>query len=118
MDPDGTEWFLAAEQRGNPATTIDAGREPRAWTTGNHAQVLIDGAAYLPCLRQTLETRAAAIASSWPGWRWTRIWISARASVSVDCSPPCWRAASTCVVSCGAHTRTTPRDATWSSPAW
>ncbi len=56
MDPDGTEWFLAAEQRGNPATTIDAGREPRAWTTGNHAQVLIDGAAYLTCLRQTLET--------------------------------------------------------------
>jgi phosphatidylserine/phosphatidylglycerophosphate/cardiolipin synthase-like enzyme len=56
MDPDATDWFLLADQRGNPATAIDAGRAPRAWTTGNHAEVLVDGDAYLRCLQQTLET--------------------------------------------------------------
>ena len=56
MAPDGTDWFLTAEQRGNPGTAIDAGRAPRAWTTGNDATVLVDGDEYLGCLRQALET--------------------------------------------------------------
>jgi phosphatidylserine/phosphatidylglycerophosphate/cardiolipin synthase-like enzyme len=53
---DATDWFLVAEQRGNASTRIDVGRAPEAWTTGNHAEVLIDGDAYLRCLRQALAT--------------------------------------------------------------
>jgi phosphatidylserine/phosphatidylglycerophosphate/cardiolipin synthase-like enzyme len=56
MGADATDWFLPAAQRGNASTRIDTGRAPQAWTTGNHAEVLIDGAAYLRCLRETLAT--------------------------------------------------------------
>ncbi len=42
-----TEWFLTPAERGNPATAIDR-RHPdgAAWTEGNRAEVLVDGAAY------------------------------------------------------------------------
>ena len=56
MPPTATDWFLAAEQRGNASTRIDAGRGSEAWTTGNAAEVLIDGAAYFDCLRRCLAT--------------------------------------------------------------
>ena len=59
MSPDATDWFLLADQRGNPATGIDAGRAPRAWTNGNAAAVLIDGAAYFHALRTCLATARA-----------------------------------------------------------
>lgn len=54
-----TTWFLTATERGNPATRIDAateaGREPRAWSHGNHAQPLIHGAAYFRVLHDAIE---------------------------------------------------------------
>ncbi|MEA2521551.1 MAG: hypothetical protein QOI81_1197 [Actinomycetota bacterium] len=41
------DWFLAPEERGNPATAIDRGREPgTAWTDGNSVTPLIHGATY------------------------------------------------------------------------
>jgi phosphatidylserine/phosphatidylglycerophosphate/cardiolipin synthase-like enzyme len=40
-------WFLTASERGNPATTIDDRRgDGRAWTEGNHVEMLVDGATY------------------------------------------------------------------------
>ena len=48
--PGGTdldEWFLAAHERGNPATRLDS-RHPGgiAWTTGNQVRPLLHGATY------------------------------------------------------------------------
>jgi phosphatidylserine/phosphatidylglycerophosphate/cardiolipin synthase-like enzyme len=40
------DWFLSAEERGNPSTDIDSGREPDAWTVGNRVEPLIHGADY------------------------------------------------------------------------
>src|SRR5678815_3682219 len=41
------EWFLSAEERGNPATTVNHDGEPdRAWTVGNRVEPLIHGATY------------------------------------------------------------------------
>ena len=41
------DWFLTAEERGNPATEIDRRRcNGTAWTEGNLVEVLIDGDAY------------------------------------------------------------------------
>ncbi|MBI2710842.1 MAG: phospholipase [Actinobacteria bacterium] len=47
-------WFLTAEQRGNPATTIDDDRDGRAWTDGNRAEPLVDGHAYFARLHEVL----------------------------------------------------------------
>jgi phosphatidylserine/phosphatidylglycerophosphate/cardiolipin synthase-like enzyme len=50
------EWVLTAEERGNPATTIDAEHEGgRAWTVGNLVRVHIDGAAYFARLHELLS---------------------------------------------------------------
>ena len=56
MTGTATDWFLTAEQRGNPASRIDAGRGSRAWTTGNAAEVLIDGVEYFAALRRALAS--------------------------------------------------------------
>ena len=49
------DWFLKAAERGNPATEIDR-RHPEglAWTDGNDARILIDGAAYFSRLHAEL----------------------------------------------------------------
>jgi phosphatidylserine/phosphatidylglycerophosphate/cardiolipin synthase-like enzyme len=56
--PDVTaEWLLTADERGNPATSIDAEHEGgRAWTTGNLVRVHVDGAAYFARLHELLST--------------------------------------------------------------
>jgi phosphatidylserine/phosphatidylglycerophosphate/cardiolipin synthase-like enzyme len=42
-----SEWFLSAQERGNPATTIDRHAKPgTAWSVGNLVRPLIDGRAY------------------------------------------------------------------------
>ena len=60
MTGTATDWFLTAEQRGNPASRIDAGRGSRAWTTGNAAEVLIDGVEYFAALRRALASAREA----------------------------------------------------------
>lgn len=41
------DWFLTAEERGNPSSTLYADRsDGRAWTAGNDVQPLVDGATY------------------------------------------------------------------------
>jgi len=55
--PDVTaNWLLSSAERGNPATTIDAGRDGgRAWTAGNQVDVHVDGAAYFARLHELLS---------------------------------------------------------------
>ncbi len=51
-----TEWLLTADERGNPATEIDAARQDgRAWTDGNQVGVHVDGAAYFARLHRLLS---------------------------------------------------------------
>ncbi len=54
--PDVTAaWLLSADERGNPATRIDAARQDRrAWTDGNLVAAHVDGAAYFARLHQLL----------------------------------------------------------------
>jgi hypothetical protein len=50
------DWLLTADERGNPATAIDAGHGGgRAWTVGNRVTVHVDGAAYFARLHQLLS---------------------------------------------------------------
>jgi phosphatidylserine/phosphatidylglycerophosphate/cardiolipin synthase-like enzyme len=51
-------WFLSAEERGNPATFIDRGRD-RGWTEGNDVMVLVDGAEYFPRLLEEIHSLRA-----------------------------------------------------------
>jgi phosphatidylserine/phosphatidylglycerophosphate/cardiolipin synthase-like enzyme len=49
-------WLLTADERGNPATAIDAEHgDGHAWTAGNHVTVHVDGAAYFARLHQLLS---------------------------------------------------------------
>lgn len=63
-------WFLSAPERGNPATGIDRDRDDRAWTLGNDARLLADGAAYFARLHEELcATRAGdtVMFTDWEG---------------------------------------------------
>src|SRR6478672_8871928 len=44
------DWFLTADERANPASTLGA------WTEGNDVHVLVDGAQYFSCLLDDLAT--------------------------------------------------------------
>ncbi|MFL5796231.1 MAG: phospholipase D family protein [Actinomycetota bacterium] len=56
MDDAAAAWLLTADERGNPATAIDAEHgDGRAWTGGNHVSVHVDGAAYFARLHQLLS---------------------------------------------------------------
>ncbi|HEY4725165.1 MAG TPA: phospholipase, partial [Actinomycetota bacterium] len=56
MDEVAAAWLLAAGERGNPATAIDAEHgDGWAWTAGNHVSVHVDGAAYFARLHQLLS---------------------------------------------------------------
>jgi phosphatidylserine/phosphatidylglycerophosphate/cardiolipin synthase-like enzyme len=59
--PDGAvNWLLTADERGNPATAIDAEHaDGLAWTAGNLVTVHVDGAAYFARLHQLLSGLAA-----------------------------------------------------------
>jgi hypothetical protein len=48
-------WLLTADERGNPATTIDLERgDGQAWTAGNRVTVHVDGTAYFGRLHELL----------------------------------------------------------------
>jgi hypothetical protein len=56
VDDATAAWLLTADERGNPATAIDAEHgDGRAWTAGNHVSVHVDGAAYFARLHQLLS---------------------------------------------------------------
>jgi phosphatidylserine/phosphatidylglycerophosphate/cardiolipin synthase-like enzyme len=51
------DWFLTAEERGNPATEIDRRRgDGTAWTEDNRVEVVVDGAEYYARLYEVLCT--------------------------------------------------------------
>jgi phosphatidylserine/phosphatidylglycerophosphate/cardiolipin synthase-like enzyme len=50
------DWFLTAEERGNPGTKIDGDRgENVAWVEGNEVVVHVDGVSYFTCLGRALS---------------------------------------------------------------
>jgi len=54
------DWFLTAQERGNPATGIDRRRtDGPAWTAGNHVEVHINGADYFRRLHDLLHQTSA-----------------------------------------------------------
>ena len=58
--PDVTDWLLTAQERGNPATRLDA-RHPdgEAWSGGNLVRPLVHGATYFAELHERLEATRA-----------------------------------------------------------
>jgi len=48
------DWFLIADERGNPWTRIDRGASEGGWSTGNRVEVLVDGATYFASLYREL----------------------------------------------------------------
>ncbi|HYT25665.1 MAG TPA: phospholipase D family protein, partial [Actinomycetota bacterium] len=69
MKPD--DWFLRADERGNPATEIDRRRgDGRAWTEGNLAEPLVHGAAYyrrLLAVLRSLQPGELVCVTDWRG---------------------------------------------------
>src|SRR4029078_11850152 len=50
------DWFLTADERGNPWTRIDRGASEAGWSAGNQVEVLVDGAEYFRRLYEVLST--------------------------------------------------------------
>jgi phosphatidylserine/phosphatidylglycerophosphate/cardiolipin synthase-like enzyme len=66
-------WFLTAAERGNRHTVIDARRtDGRAYTLGNHVDVLIDGATYFRRLFALLSELQAGDRVFFTDWRGDR----------------------------------------------
>ncbi|MCK9900370.1 phospholipase D-like domain-containing protein [Frankia sp. Cpl3] len=64
------QWFLTAEERGNPDTDLDS-RHPdgRAWTTGNLVRPLVHGRAYFSRLLEVVEGLRAGDLLLFTDWR-------------------------------------------------
>jgi phosphatidylserine/phosphatidylglycerophosphate/cardiolipin synthase-like enzyme len=62
-----SEWFLSAEERGNPATGLQ--RPDSAWTLGNHVEPLIHGATYFTRLVSRFATLGAGDQLLLTEWR-------------------------------------------------
>ncbi|GAA3391374.1 phospholipase D family protein [Cryptosporangium minutisporangium] len=64
------DWFLTADERGNPATRIDS-RHPdgAAWTTGNEVRPLIHGATYFTDLLKEIDAAQADDILFFTDWR-------------------------------------------------
>jgi phosphatidylserine/phosphatidylglycerophosphate/cardiolipin synthase-like enzyme len=67
---DLADWFLTADERGNPATEIDS-RHPDglAWTSGNLVRPLIHGSTYFTELKRSLATAGAGDLVLFTDWR-------------------------------------------------
>jgi phosphatidylserine/phosphatidylglycerophosphate/cardiolipin synthase-like enzyme len=64
------DWFLTAEERGNPSTEIDRRhRDGKPYTDGNAAHVHIDGADYFTRLQEVLEGCTAGDRLLFTDWR-------------------------------------------------
>jgi phosphatidylserine/phosphatidylglycerophosphate/cardiolipin synthase-like enzyme len=64
------EWFLTAEERGNPATRLDS-RHPdgKAWTTGNLVRPLVHGATYFGELLAAIQEMRPGDSLMFTDWR-------------------------------------------------
>jgi phosphatidylserine/phosphatidylglycerophosphate/cardiolipin synthase-like enzyme len=64
------EWFLTAEERGNPATRLDS-RHPdgAAWTTGNLVRPLVHGVTYFTELLEAILAMQAGDSLMFTDWR-------------------------------------------------
>jgi phosphatidylserine/phosphatidylglycerophosphate/cardiolipin synthase-like enzyme len=64
------EWFLSAEERGNPASEIDRRRgDGRSWTEGNAVTSLVHGATYFARLHQELSSLGSGDQVWFLDWR-------------------------------------------------
>jgi phosphatidylserine/phosphatidylglycerophosphate/cardiolipin synthase-like enzyme len=64
------EWFLTADERGNPWTVLDSRHEDgKAWTMGNHARPLVHGAEYFSELFRRVETMSRGDLLLFTDWR-------------------------------------------------
>ena len=61
-------WFLAANERGNPATAIDQ-RHPEPWTYGNVCRPLVHGRTYFERLHDELITLKRGDSIFFTDWR-------------------------------------------------
>jgi phosphatidylserine/phosphatidylglycerophosphate/cardiolipin synthase-like enzyme len=64
---EASDWFLSAEERGNPATGLN--RSDSAWTRGNHVEPLIHGAPYFGRLIDRFATLGAGDQLLLTEWR-------------------------------------------------
>jgi phosphatidylserine/phosphatidylglycerophosphate/cardiolipin synthase-like enzyme len=64
------DWFLSADERGNPATSLDS-RHPNgaAWTTGNRVRPLVHGATYFTELLAAIRRLKAGDLLMFSDWR-------------------------------------------------
>jgi phosphatidylserine/phosphatidylglycerophosphate/cardiolipin synthase-like enzyme len=63
-------WFIAAEERGNPATRLDSRhRDGAAWTTGNRVRPLLHGATYFAELLAGIRAMRAGDLLLFTDWR-------------------------------------------------
>ncbi len=66
---DGRElWFLTSQERGNPATSIDA-RHQDPWTAGNLCRVLVHGRSYFARLHDELRGTGTGDSVYFTDWR-------------------------------------------------
>ncbi len=69
-DPVRELWFLSADERGNPATSIDRRRDDdRSWTTGNQVTLLVHGRPYFEALYTALCATSRGDSVSITDWR-------------------------------------------------
>jgi phosphatidylserine/phosphatidylglycerophosphate/cardiolipin synthase-like enzyme len=70
LDATVDDWFLPPDERGNPDTEIDRRRgDGRAYSTGNHVQVLVHGAEYYRRLHSLLTELHAGDWIHFTDWR-------------------------------------------------
>ena len=63
-------WFLSADERGNPSTSLDS-RHPDglAWSTGNHVRSLVHGATYFADLHRAVSAMERGDLLLFTDWR-------------------------------------------------
>ena len=70
VSPEPSEWFLTAEERGNPHTLLDRRHhDGRAWSTGNQVHALVHGAVYFRELLTAVEAMGAGDRLMFTDWR-------------------------------------------------
>jgi len=71
-DPDTSirQWFLSADERGNPSTSLDSRhRDGLAWSTGNRVRSLVHGAAYFADLYAAVAAMGRGDLLLFTDWR-------------------------------------------------
>ena len=64
-----SDWFLGAEERGNPATDLDRRHDGVAWTTGNLVIPLVHGRHYYARLYEVLMETVPGDVVLFTDWR-------------------------------------------------